>query len=522
MALARIGTLWIGPALSWLEQLCLASFVDHGHEVTVFGYAPIGNLPAGVRFERAEAILPGEQIIRHEKTGSPAYHADIFRLRMIRDTGMVWADTDAYCLSPWPAPATGHFHGWISDARPLVNNGVLGLPPDSATLAAMLHFTADPYPVPPWLDDAKRAELEALKAAGRPMHVSRMPWGVFGPEALTHFLTETGEIVHAFPGHVLYPVPFARTGVVLRPNRRAEAEAMLAPDTLSIHFWGRRFRTIVGRLGGVPPEGSLVDHLLKRHRIDPAPTAHLMPRLPEATLDDGPAPDVSVFGDADVANMLLQRSETAEVGAEIRAWMDGDDGPLMAHARAHRDRVLADVFAAARAACAGFVGALDARPPRRLADIGCGYAMADLILHRRYGCDIVLIDIEHSDSRHFGMAGDGAGYTSLARARAFLEANGVAPDRITTLNPRHDDLAAIATPDTVISLLSCGYHYPVSTYETLFRSVLAKAGTLVLDIRTGSGGIPALKAIGATRVLGRGPKHATVLVTGEDALVRHA
>ncbi|MGC9419691.1 MAG: class I SAM-dependent methyltransferase [Rhodovulum sp.] len=512
MALARIGTLWIGPALSWMEQLCLASFVEHGHEVTVFGYGPIENLPAGVRFERADAILPGEQILRHAKTGSPAYHADIFRLRMIRDTGMVWADTDAYCLRPWDQPETGHFHGWISDARPLVNNGVLGLPRDSATLAAMLAFTAEPHPVPPWLSAEKRAALEARKAAGDPLHVSLMPWGVFGPEALTHFLRETGEIGHAFPGRVLYPVPFARAGITLRPNRRAEAEAMLAPDTLSIHFWGRRFRNIVGRMGGTPPEGSLVDHLLKRHRIDPAPTAHLMPPPPKATLDPGPAPDFSVFDDADVANMLLQRSETADVGAEIRAWMAGDDAPLMAHARAHRDRVLADVFEAARAACAGVVGALDAAPPQRLADIGCGYAFADLILYRRYGCDIVLIDIEESDSRHFGMADTGAGYTSLSRARAFLEANGVPSDRINTLNPRRDDLSRIATPDAVISLLSCGYHYPVSTYESLFRDVLAADGAVVLDIRKGSGGIPQLKAYGALEILSKERKHATVVV----------
>lgn len=29
----RIGALWIGGALSFLEQLCLKSFVDAGHDV---------------------------------------------------------------------------------------------------------------------------------------------------------------------------------------------------------------------------------------------------------------------------------------------------------------------------------------------------------------------------------------------------------------------------------------------------------------------------------------------------------
>lgn len=43
----EIGTLWIGGSLSWLEQLCLKSFVDAGQPITLFAYAPIPNVPAG-------------------------------------------------------------------------------------------------------------------------------------------------------------------------------------------------------------------------------------------------------------------------------------------------------------------------------------------------------------------------------------------------------------------------------------------------------------------------------------------
>ena len=122
MSLARIGTFWSGPPLSWLEQLCLASFVEQGHEVTVFGYEPVGNLPDGVRYERADQVLPADMILVHDRTGSPAFHADIFRLRMIRETGLTWADTDAYCLRPWETPDHGYFFGWLSDKRPIIAN----------------------------------------------------------------------------------------------------------------------------------------------------------------------------------------------------------------------------------------------------------------------------------------------------------------------------------------------------------------------------------------------------------------
>lgn len=34
-SLPTIATLWIGSELSWLEQLCLRSFVDAGHETGI-------------------------------------------------------------------------------------------------------------------------------------------------------------------------------------------------------------------------------------------------------------------------------------------------------------------------------------------------------------------------------------------------------------------------------------------------------------------------------------------------------
>ncbi|MBC7143113.1 MAG: hypothetical protein H5U18_13315, partial [Rhodobacteraceae bacterium] len=49
MARAReVGTLWTGGRLSWLEQLCFKSFVDHGQKITLFSYEDVPNLPGGV------------------------------------------------------------------------------------------------------------------------------------------------------------------------------------------------------------------------------------------------------------------------------------------------------------------------------------------------------------------------------------------------------------------------------------------------------------------------------------------
>ncbi|MBQ4824706.1 class I SAM-dependent methyltransferase [Leisingera sp. HS039] len=522
MALPAIASLWVGPELSWLEQLCLQSFLDHGHEVVLFTYDEVKGVPDGVQVADANEILPADRIIRHARTGSPAYHADVFRLHLLRKTNYIWADTDAYCCQPWNIKGK-HFHGWISDDKPMVNNGVLRLPKTSKTLAAMLRFTSDEYPVPPWYSAEKQAELQALKDSGQGVHVSLLPWGVWGPDALTWFLQETGEVKNSRPGHVIYPVPFKRAGVVLNPNRPNQARGHIRSDTLSIHFWGRRFRNIAAKYGGVPAKGCYVHDLLAQHGIDAEKTRHLLQPAPEpeeipVEKTDPAALDYSMFSDQDVANILLQRSELASSGQTIKDWMAGDEELLLAEARSQRQHILHESIRIAERECDFFLKATDPIAPERAADIGCGYAFASLLLHRRYGCSIALIDIEEGNSRHFGFEGEGAGYTSLETARAFLEKNGVPAGKITTINPKTEDTAALGAFDLVISLASCGFHYPVGTYQDLFSSQISPGGGIVLDIRKGSGGIGAMKSFGTVKVLAKHGKYSTVLTrAGQEA-----
>ncbi|PHQ97903.1 MAG: SAM-dependent methyltransferase [Marinosulfonomonas sp.] len=509
MALPTIGTLWIGPELSWLEQLCLQSFLDHGHEVVLYTYGKVKGVPKGVKIADADDVLPSKKIIRHARTGSPAYHADVFRLHMLKQTDYIWADTDAFCCQPWDIKKGKHFHGWISDNKPMVNNGVLRLPKTSKTLKAMLKFTSDEYPIPPWYSDQKQKELQDLKNAGKGVHVSLLPWGVWGPDALSWFLKDTGEIKHSKPGHVIYPVPFAITGVTLNPNRAQKARDLIKEDTLSIHFWGRRFRNIAIKYGGEPAEGSYVAELCKRHKIYPEKTAHMM-RKPYI-IDPIKDVDFSMFDDADVANLVLQRSEVGNVGQEIRDWLDGNDAPLQKYAQENRDAILNETLEVARRECEFFVESTDDPKPKKIADIGCGYAFADLFLYHRYKSDIILIDIEESKERHFGFADSGSGYASLDKALEFLTKNGVPEKKITLINPNKKKVSGIGKVNLAISLASCGFHYPVSTYEEFFNTQIAKDGAVVLDIRKGSGGIGAMKAFGEVDVLEKHEKYSTTL-----------
>ena len=97
MKLSTIGMLWMEGPLSYLEQLCVKSFVDAGHEVILYHYGPVQNVPDGVVMEDAAQFLQQDGFLLHKRTSSPALHSDVFRYKMLeKSQNIIWADTDAY------------------------------------------------------------------------------------------------------------------------------------------------------------------------------------------------------------------------------------------------------------------------------------------------------------------------------------------------------------------------------------------------------------------------------------------
>ena len=261
-----IAALWMQGPLSFLEQLCLKSFVDAGHKVVLYHYGPLENVPEGIELGDANEFLPQTNFLQHERTGSPALHSDLFRYKMLeKSDNTIWADTDAYCMRPFETE-TGHFYGWESDKH--INGGVLGLPKDSPTLKALLEFTSDEFAIPTYYGEEYERELEQKKAAGNPVHASEQPWGVWGPHAVTHFLHETGEARFAFPQEVLYPFTFKDRRKMLKRN--FDVSPYVTDNTRSVHLYGRRMRMrLVEKEGGAPHPKSLLGSLLRKHDIDP-------------------------------------------------------------------------------------------------------------------------------------------------------------------------------------------------------------------------------------------------------------
>jgi hypothetical protein len=226
---------WHGGPLNPFAWACLASFPAEGACLGLYSYDPLVEVPPGVRLADARTICPDETLIsRYLANGKPsiATFADMFRYRMIRETGQCWVDTDLVCLK---APAFAKDLAIFcrqADAVStlLVNNAVLRLPRSDAALAELV------------------AVAEAASGVdGR--------WGALGPFLLTPVLEKHGLYGKALDPHVCYPIEPEQFWKPFLPSFRDEVERTVEGATL-LHLWSEAIRWSGYDFATSPPEGS--------------------------------------------------------------------------------------------------------------------------------------------------------------------------------------------------------------------------------------------------------------------------
>lgn len=126
-----------------------------------------------------------------------------------------------------------------------------------------------------------------------------------------------------------------------------------------------------------------------------------------------------------------------------------------------------------------------------LLDIGCGIAGVDYFLYQKTKADLYLLDKTGMQKKiYYGFEPKGSYYNSLSLARKILEINNIPSDKIHTQEVSND--FSITSPkngfDIVISLISWGFFYPVSTYLKQVYESLSSHGVLIIDIRKGTSG----------------------------------
>lgn len=227
-----VASLWIGPRLHYLNQLCLISHLRHGHPVTLYCTEAVENVPEGVEARPAAEIMEIDMGVVGQTSAS--FLSNVFRYRMIKATGAVWIDCDAFCHRPFPDEVENIFagHGF----RGALNCGVVAIPREGALMAMLLDYYENLPEAPPWFNDKQRRKL-ARQDPGLPhaVRIYNAERTAFGPQAFTWFAQQSGDYDKALSPAHLYPVPFQLNDIFYDPHGRVEDH--FTAETLSVHLY---------------------------------------------------------------------------------------------------------------------------------------------------------------------------------------------------------------------------------------------------------------------------------------------
>ena len=96
-----IQSLWIGPRLSMMERLSIASFLQNGHSYILYAYGPVEGLPEDAELKDANEILPSCVIFTYAEYATCSGFSNFFRYKLLLERGGWWVDTDMICLRPF-------------------------------------------------------------------------------------------------------------------------------------------------------------------------------------------------------------------------------------------------------------------------------------------------------------------------------------------------------------------------------------------------------------------------------------
>jgi hypothetical protein len=210
---ALIQSLWIGGALSPMEQLSIASFLAHGHEYHLFAYNAVKHLPRGAVLRDATAILPEAAIFQYRKHPSYSAFSNFFRYKLLLEKGGWWVDTDVVCLKPFAFPEPYVFASERLHGSDVATSAVIKVPAGSDLMAF---------------------NWQLCQACTDPAGAA---WGEYGPKLMARSIAKHGLDRYRKPAAVFCPLAFDEWERVLAPG-----EIAFGPETRALHLWNEMWR----------------------------------------------------------------------------------------------------------------------------------------------------------------------------------------------------------------------------------------------------------------------------------------
>jgi len=187
-----IHSLWVGPALTTMERLCIRSYQAHGHEFHLWTYDPVAGIPEGTIIRDGNELVPKSQIKRFNCI---AQFSNFFCYALLNKGGW-FIDMDCVCLKPYDFPEEYVFY---RDAEYSTITFAVAKSPANSPL--MRHC----YNI---LDSMNQERLDAA------------PYQALGPDLMRVAVPQFGLDQFAKPGYVFDPIRWNRTTALIDPTAK--------------------------------------------------------------------------------------------------------------------------------------------------------------------------------------------------------------------------------------------------------------------------------------------------------------
>lgn len=231
--------LWIGPELSIMEQLSIASFLQNGHEYHLYVYDEVKNVPAGTVIRDANEILTASRIFQYKHQASYAGFANFFRYKLLLERGGWWVDTDVICVKPFDFAEEHVFASEIDKGWDVIASGIIKAPAGSSVMAYA------------W-EVCDRKDPEQLM------------WGETGPKLMTEAVRKLSMEHYTKPYRIFCPLVFSEWHRILEPD----ADGLLQEDTYSIHLWNEMWRVAGQDKNATYDPNCLYERLKRKYLYD--------------------------------------------------------------------------------------------------------------------------------------------------------------------------------------------------------------------------------------------------------------
>jgi SAM-dependent methyltransferase len=234
---------WLGERVSPLEYLCIQSFLSHGHRYVLYTYGSVAGLPPGCEVADAREVLPEERVFLapglagRTQAGSPSGFTNLFRYKLIRETGGWWVDTDVFCCR---AEIPDSEYVFAQEQHDHYGSAVLRAPRGCALMSLALE--------------------RALE------HGSDFEWGTVGPALLTSVIDELGLGRAGWARAEVYPWTAREALAPLDPAQTVRLQRLMEAS-IFCHFWNEVLRRYGIDKERRPPTGSLLDRLYDAYDV---------------------------------------------------------------------------------------------------------------------------------------------------------------------------------------------------------------------------------------------------------------